>query len=500
MPGKQPRNNKKKGGSKRVAALERPLKSEEELESTARALVEADLVEETEGVVISADAPFKSISPRSDKHEIKMCLQELVGLQAQGSCANDEEGVWYVHCRKLRSCAYTRSLGFGWGITMFWPPYNARYYTIDSIEQSDGFVPSLGAFFAVFADMLTHLKAYPKGIVIAPSCLGNFRVSQASKLAGDINAKLIKRGVPVIPAPVAELPENEPTSLFTSFALDNNNELPSSSDGLRPLWYESGRAVNSFMEMTEYGYIEKQAEESILLASWKLAGYRQSVKVGGHRGFMHNVEASVSSLRELFQACLDFHEAKPWEFFSSESVYLHMVDGDTGASFYVMLSSDIGEGLAVLDSHQDMLKCIDGLELDVPAIIIRYFPPGMTSFSAMEDIASLKLPIPWVNNDKGNDVALIPFWYATNSNSVTQEEGLVEFIKYLNERLLCHTAWPFFSKVARVVVQYVTDPNLVRDNYGVSVELEGYTVTLGQWGGRVGDPSWLGRFRLPPMT
>ena len=149
---------------------------------------------------------------------------------------------------------------------------------------------------------------------------------------------------------------------------------------------------------------------------------------------------------ELFAATERFHEAAPWEVFANEQ-FLHLKNEATGEEAWAMVCGHTdyaGRGLNLFSNERDLkeaytggpgVRCTGGMNR------LQFVAPDMASFSVLDDIANLRLPL--ATNDPTGEV--VPCWYRRTK----PEELSIESIAEAWGNPPPHESWPFLSAAVR---------------------------------------------------
>lgn len=363
-----------------------------------------------------------------------------------------------------------------WFIIIAREPDVAHCYIVDGPVASDLRSPIHHSFVcACVASVVNEVGRRPESLLCCPLGVAAFRPRDAESLA----ASLAPLGIPVGAAKCSEMADDAPQSI-TGLGLDGPTLR-----GVKPTWL-------AFMELLECEV--EEMEEKLndgngcsLNVSFMLGGYHESYRNTKLPGKGVNTAASISSLRNLFEASKDCHDRAPWEVLSNEQ-YLHVQDEKTGEEAFVLLSGHTdytGRGLNICETLADLQRFYDAGGRGTGTLTgwltrLQWVRPELTSFGTLDDIAALDLPL--TDEPLGEN---IPLWYRTRE--IPAAKPAIEGILPTWNSPPPHEQWGFLAAIARATARFASDPDLVRRGPGFSpvrfatspVSLEGLVVTGG---------------------
>jgi len=200
-----------------------------------------------------------------------------------------------------------------------------------------------------------------------------------------------------------------------------------------------------------------------------------------------NTTCSVAALRELFAATERFHEAAPWDILANQQ-FLHLKNEATGEEAWAMVCGHTdyaGRGLNLFSNKCDLQKAhTDGPGVRCTSWMnrLQFVDPDMASFSVLDDIANLGLPL--ATNDPTGEV--VPCWYRRMK---PEEPTSVKAIAEAWGNPPPHESWPFLAAAARAIALFARDPSLCARPPGFSsieitvtpAKLAGLVVTGGSF-------------------
>ena len=412
---------------------------------------------------------------------VEHCLSTLAALRSKPA-----EPRWLIFARRSKcwmgNGAQKRRM---WFITIARAPNVAHCFVTDGpmLREMQGDatrIPSNGIVLGCLASLMVELGTRPATVAVPPLGVPCFRPRCAHELGQALAVVLHGLPLDVEQVPCGEVPEERPSSVL-GLALGREHQR-----GPQPAWLAFMGLIQEQLEAMEESISERNGKG----LSRHLGGLHESDRHSHLPGHDVNATCSIAALRDLFAASAAFHEAAPWEVLANEQ-YVHLKDDASGEEAWAMVCGHTdyaGRGLNLYGSKRDLVKAFTG----GPAIRcqdwmdrLQYVEADMASFSVLDDIANLGLPL--AANDPNREV--VPCWYRRKQ---PEKPTSLEAMAAIWGNPPPHERWPFVASVARAIARFARDPMLCTRPPGFApieivttpVKLEGLTVTGGVQGRR----------------
>ena len=343
-----------------------------------------------------------------------------------------------------------------WFITIARSPNVAHCFVCDGpllteVQATSTRIPCNGIVLGCVAALMVELGVRPATLMVAPLGVPCFRPRCAHELS-DALAAVLHHGpgalLEVKKIQCGEVPEDVPSSVL-GLALGREFR----PGGPEPVFMGFMSLIEQQLEAMEESISARNGKGM----SERLGGLHESSRLAHLPGNGVNTRCSVAALRELFAATERFHEAAPWEVFANEQ-FLHLKNEATGEEAWAMVCGHTdyaGRGLNLFSNERDLkeaytggpgVRCTGGMNR------LQFVAPDMASFSVLDDIANLRLPL--ATNDPTGEV--VPCWYRRTK----PEELSIESIAEAWGNPPPHESWPFLSAAVRAIALFARDPSL----------------------------------------
>ena len=401
----------------------------------------------------SLDWRMNHIDANQIEQGVAQCLSTLDALKRKPA-----EPQWLIFARGSKCWmgegAQKRRM---WFITIARSPNLAHCFVCDGplladIQAASTRIPSNGIVLGCVAALMVELGVRPAAVMVAPLGVPCFRPRCAHELS-DALAGVLHHGpgavLEVKKIQCGEVPEDVPSSVL-GLALGREFK----PGGPEPVFMGFMSLIEQQLEAME----ESISARNGTGMSERLGGLHESSRLAHLPGKGVNTTCSVAALRELFAATERFHAAAPWDILANEQ-FLHLKNEATGEEAWAMVCGHTdyaGRGVNLFSNKRDLLKAYSG----GPAIRctgwmnrLQFVDPDMASFSVLDDIANLKLPL--ATNDPTGEV--VPCWYRRmKPDGPTSVEAIAE--AWGNPPP--HESWPFLAAAARAIALFARDPSL----------------------------------------
>jgi len=343
-----------------------------------------------------------------------------------------------------------------WFITIARSPNVAHCFVCDGpllteVQATSTRIPCNGIVLGCVAALMVELGVRPATLMVAPLGVPCFRPRCAHELS-DALAAVLHHGpgalLEVKKIQCGEVPEDVPSSVL-GLALGREFR----PGGPEPVFMGFMSLIEQQLEAMEESISARNGKGM----SERLGGLHESSRLAHLPGNGVNTRCSVAALRELFAATERFHEAAPWEVFANEQ-FLHLKNEATGEEAWAMVCGHTdyaGRGLNLFSNERDLkeaytggpgVRCTGGMNR------LQFVAPDMASFSVLDDIANLRLPL--ATNDPTGEV--VPCWYRRTK----PEELSIESIAEAWGNPPPHESWPFLSAAVRAIALFARDLSL----------------------------------------
>ena len=431
----------------------------------------------------SLDWRMNHIDANQVEKGVAQCLSTLDALKRKPA-----EAQWLIFARRSKCWmgegAQKRRM---WFVTIARSPNVAHCFVCDGplladIQAASTRIPSNGIVLGCVAALMVELGVRPATVMVPPLGVPCFRPRCAHELS-DALAAVLHHGpgaiLEVKKIQCGEVPEDVPSSVL-GLALGREFK----PGGPEPVFMGFMSLIEQQLEAME----ESISARNGTGMSERLGGLHESSRLAHLPGNGVNTTCSVTTLRELFAATERFHEAAPWDILANQQ-FLHLKNEATGEEAWAMVCGHTdyaGRGVNLFSNKRDLLKAYSG----GPAIRctgwmnrLQFVDPDMASFSVLDDIANLKLPL--ATNDPTGEV--VPCWYRRME---PEEPTSVESIAEAWGNPPPHESWPFLSAAVRAIALFARDPSLCVRPPGIScikitatpAKLAGLVVTGGSLG------------------
>ena len=424
----------------------------------------------------SLDWRMNHIDANQIEKGVAQCLSTLDALKRKPA-----EPQWLIFARRSKCW-----MGEGdqkrrmWFITIARSPNVAHCFVCDGpllaeVQAASTRIPSNGIVLGCVAALMVELGVRPATVMVAPLGVPCFRPRCAHELS-DALAAVLHHGpgaiLEVVKIQCGEVPEDVPSSVL-GLALGREFK----PGGPEPVFMGFMSLIEQQLEAME----ESISARNGTGMSERLGGLHESSRLAHLPGNGVNTTCSVTTLRELFAATERFHEAAPWDILANQQ-FLHLKNEATGEEAWAMVCGHTdyaGRGLNLYSNKRDLqnahtggpgVRCTGWMNR------LQFVDPDMASFSVLDDIANLRLPL--ATNDPTGEV--VPCWYRRmKPEGPTSVEAIVETW----DNPPPHESWPFLAAAARAIALFARDPSLcVRPPGFSSIEI---TVTPAKLAGLI---------------
>jgi len=432
----------------------------------------------------SLDWRMTPINANQVEKGVAQCLSTLDALKRKPA-----EAQWLIFARRSKCWmgegAQRRRM---WFITIARSPNVAHCFVCDGplladIQAASTRIPSNGIVLGCVAALMVELGVRPATIMVPPLGVPSFRPRCAHELS-DALAAVLHHGpgaiLEVKKIQCGEVPEDVPSSVL-ELALGREFK----PGGPEPVFM----GFMSLIEQQLEAFEESISARNGTGLSWRLGGLHESSRLVHLPGNGVNTTCSVTALRELFAATERFHEAAPWDILANQQ-FLHLKNEATGDEAWAMVCGHTdyaGRGLNLYSNKRDLqnahtggpgVRCTGWMNR------LQFVDPDMASFSMLDDIANLRLPL--ATNDPTGEV--VPCWFRRME---PEESASVEAIAETWGNPPPHESWPFLAAAARAIALFARDPSLCARPPGFSsikitatpAKLAGLVVTGGSLDG-----------------
>ena len=424
----------------------------------------------------SLDWRMNHIDANQVEKGVAQCLSTLDALKRKPA-----EAQWLIFARRSKCWmgegAQKRRM---WFITIARSPNVAHCFVCDGplladIQAASTRIPSNGIVLGCVAALMVELGVRPATVMVPPLGVPCFRPRCAHELS-DALAAVLHHGpgaiLEVKKIQCGEVPEDVPSSVL-GLALGREFK----PGGPEPVFMGFMSLIEQQLEAME----ESISARNGTGMSERLGGLHESSRLAHLPGNGVNTTCSVTTLRELFAATERFHEAAPWDILANQQ-FLHLKNEATGEEAWAMVCGHTdyaGRGLNLYSNKRDLqnahtggpgVRCTGWMNR------LQFVDPDMASFSVLDDIANLRLPL--ATNDPTGEV--VPCWYRRmKPEGPTSVEAIVETW----DNPPPHESWPFLAAAARAIALFARDPSLcVRPPGFSSIEI---TVTPAKLAGLI---------------
>ena len=424
----------------------------------------------------SLDWRMNHIDANQVEKGVAQCLSTLDALKRKPA-----EAQWLIFARRSKCWmgegAQKRRM---WFITIARSPNVAHCFVCDGplladIQAASTRIPSNSIVLGCVAALMVELGVRPATVMVPPLGVPCFRPRCAHELS-DALAAVLHHGpgaiLEVKKIQCGEVPEDVPSSVL-GLALGREFK----PGGPEPVFMGFMSLIEQQLEAME----ESISARNGTGMSERLGGLHESSRLAHLPGNGVNTTCSVTTLRELFAATERFHEAAPWDILANQQ-FLHLKNEATGEEAWAMVCGHTdyaGRGLNLYSNKRDLqnahtggpgVRCTGWMNR------LQFVDPDMASFSVLDDIANLRLPL--ATNDPTGEV--VPCWYRRmKPEGPTSVEAIVETW----DNPPPHESWPFLAAAARAIALFARDPSLcVRPPGFSSIEI---TVTPAKLAGLI---------------